>query len=269
MNFSKWEGLGNDFVVLDARAGLPPEPADLARLLCDRHFGVGADGLALVTASENGAAFGMEIYNADGSHAMMCGNALRCLAALAQREGFAPPVDWMTIHTASGDKRARITSKAPWEVEVDMGPPVALNGRGSTDEASIELDGVPHRAFLTSMGNPHLVIPVESFEGWERHGALLERGPLAPPDGINVEFVKADGDRLTVKVWERGAGPTLACGTGACAAVVALADHGLAPRACTVNLPGGDLHIDWQETVFMRGPAREVFRGHWIGGLTT
>lgn len=262
MTFSKWEGLGNDFVVLDAREGLPPEPGQLAQQLCDRHFGVGADGLAFLTKG-NGSAFGMEIYNADGSHAMMCGNALRCLAALASRDGFAPPTDWMVIQTASGEKRARITRKSPWEVEVDMGLPVALNGRGVTDEAQLELAGVSHRAFLTSMGNPHLVIPVEDFEGWERHGALLEKGPLAPVDGINVEFVKIDPDRLTVKVWERGAGPTLACGTGACATVVALADHGLAPRACLVSLPGGDLHIDWQETVFMRGPAREVFRGEW------
>ncbi len=263
LTFSKWEGLGNDFVVLDARAaGLPPEPARLAQELCDRHFGVGADGLAFLTKG-HGSAFGMEIYNADGSHAMMCGNALRCLAALASRDGFAPLTDWMVIHTASGDKRARITSQTPWEVEVDMGLPVALNGRGVTDEAQLELDGLPQRAFLTSMGNPHLVIPVEDFEGWERHGALLEKGPLAPSDGINVEFVKVDGAQLTVKVWERGAGPTLACGTGACAAVVALADHGLAPRTCKVSLPGGDLHIDWQETVFMRGPAREVFRGEW------
>jgi diaminopimelate epimerase len=250
LTFSKWEGLGNDFVVLDAREGLPPHPSQLALAVCDRHYGIGADGLALITLAAGPGDFGMEIYNGDGSHAQMCGNALRCLAACATRAGWgAPPGSWMQIATASGIRRARVLRQDPWWVEIDMGQP------GPVEERALD----PHRAFFTSMGNPHCVIPVEVFGDWQQQGATLEKAHQA-----NVEFVKiGQPDRLEVKVWERGAGPTLACGTGACAAVVALATAGLAARAATVCLPGGDLEVDWQDTVYMRGPAREVFRGEW------
>lgn len=246
-------------MLLVARGGLPPDPEVLARELCDRHYGIGADGLIFLTTTPLGLA--MEIFNSDGSLAAMCGNGIRCLAALARREGLLTS-DHAVIGTRSGPRQVRISGDGPYEVEVDMGEPHVLTG----PEAVL----IGHSTFpcvTISMGNPHRVVFVDDVTSvvLEEWGPFLERDHCYP-DGLNVEFVQVTApDRLDVKVWERGSGATLACGTGACASLVAAAREGRAGRAASVHLPGGALQIRWGEDghVKMRGPARELFRGEW------
>ncbi len=272
ISFSKWEGLGNDFIIVDARQALPEEPGELAQTLCDRHFGAGGDGLVLLTKGDR-ADLGMEIYNADGSPARMCGNAIRCLAALAHREGLVTAKSGeIVFSTASGLRSTKLLGASPWWVEVDMGKPQAW-GEGSNPESSffsttISLDGHQLEAVLVSMGNPHCVLPVDGIEHarWEEWGKRIETGELNGRDGTNVEFVEVhDQSNLVVKVWERGVGPTLACGTGACASLVAMASIGRCHRAAQVSLPGGALQVEWTRSgqVLMRGPARQLYRGEW------
>lgn len=256
--FWKWEGLGNDFVLTLAPEGPPSSAEALAREVCDRHRGVGADGLVFVIPRAEGP--GMEIYNADGSLAQMCGNAIRCVAALGRREGLFTG-DRAEISTRSGSRAVRIlASPDPWVVEVDMGEPQVLEGPGF-----LMLDELVRPCATLSLGNPHRVVFVEDLEAVqvERHGPVLER---RHPQGLNVEFVEVlAADHLAVRVWERGVGITLACGTGACAALVASAMAGLTGRKARVDLPGGTLQVDWQEDGRVRliGPARQIFRGEW------
>lgn len=270
--FSKWEGLGNDFVIIDARETSPSDPSDLAQTMCDRHFGAGADGLVLLRHGVD-ADLGMEIYNSDGSPATMCGNAIRCLAALAHRDGLVSHASGeITFSTPAGIRSTRLLGVSPWWVEVDMGRPSAW-GSGSraqtpVHETRVEVDGTDTTAFLVSMGNPHCVVPIENLfdRPWKVWGQRLERGLPDAPEGTNVEFVEVqDPVRLEVRVWERGAGPTLACGTGACASVVAMAWNGRCNRTAQVNLPGGCLEVEWTRSgnVLMRGPARQLYRGEW------
>lgn len=244
--FAKWEGLGNDFVLVDARESFTHDPVELAKALCAPHFGIGADGLVLLRG--NGHGLEMQIYNSDGSLASTCGNALRCLALYARREGLSG--DEVAFATPSGVRRARILGT---EVEVDMGPPEPAPGPVETRFGE---------GWGVSMGNPHLVIfvdgPVPLVE-WGRE--MQERGPLGE---VNVEFTRVlDREHLVVQVYERGAGPTLACGSGACAALAAAVWAGKAARSARVDLPGGTLRIDFGETMLMRGPARELYRGIW------
>ncbi len=256
--FWKWEGLGNDFVLTLTPDGPPPSAEALAREVCDRHRGIGADGLVFVTPTAG--APGMEIYNADGSLAQMCGNAIRCVAALGQREALFQG-DRTEISTRSGLREVRIlASPDPWVVEVDMGEPQVLDG------PEFLMLGEEVRPCATlSLGNPHRVVFVEDLDAAEveRHGPVLER---RHPQGLNVEFVRVLGpDHLAVRVWERGVGVTLACGTGACAALVAASMAGLTGRKARVDLPGGTLEVDWQADGRVRlvGPARQIFRGEW------
>ncbi|MEW6282228.1 MAG: diaminopimelate epimerase, partial [Candidatus Eremiobacterota bacterium] len=237
--FSKWEGLGNDFIVLDARQGRPPDPCGLALELCRPHLGIGADGLVLLTS--NGRALGMEIYNADGSSAVTCGNALRCLAAHAVREGLS--AGEVTFSTPAGPRQARVLSREPWWVEVDMGEPVPLGDPG----LKVEVDG-PRDACGISLGNPHLVVFVDQPVDLMRWGPHLQRhGPLGE---VNVEFTRVLApDHLSVQVYERGAGATLACGSGACAALAAAARTGRSLPIARVDLPGGTLEIALEGTV--------------------
>ncbi len=258
LRFWKWEGLGNDFVLVVTPEGPPAGAEALARQICHRHYGVGADGLVFVTPGPTGP--GMEIYNSDGSLASMCGNGLRCLAAMVRREGLCPG-EAFTVDTRSGPRQVRILASAdPWMVEVDMGQPQPLEG-----PEFIMLDEAVRPCATLSMGNPHRVVFVEDVQAveLERHGPVLER---RHPQGLNVEFVQVLApDHLAVRVWERGVGPTLACGTGACAALVAASQAGLAGRRARVDLPGGTLEVNWEpdDRVRMTGPARHLFGGEW------
>jgi diaminopimelate epimerase len=254
--FSKWEGLGNDFVLVSALDGRPARPEALARELCDRHRGVGGDGLILLERAPDGG-LAMTVYNSDGSPARMCGNGLRCLAAFVHREGLAGPE--VTFHTPSGPRRARILRQSPWQVEIDLGVPQVhpLPGVGVSGQGFWPIE--------VAVGNPHRVVFVDSvgevpLERWgpalESHEAYIERA--------NVEFVEVRSPRhLAVRVWERGAGATQACGTGAAAALVAAAFSGRAARQARVDLPGGTLEVEWpaEGPVRLRGPCREIFRG--------
>ena len=282
LQFSKYQGLGNDFVLIDGRqssqedseAGLAPE---LVRQLCDRRFGVGGDGviLALPPGSGPGASgeLRMRIFNADGSEPEMCGNGIRCLARfLADRDGDGPGRRWQ-VDTLAG----RIVPEllADGSIRVDMGPPFLEPatvpttlplGPAGLPQGDLQVDGEVFAAAAAGMGNPHVVVPVEDLADFdlERFGPLLEVHPSFPAK-TNVHFVQVLApDHLVMRVWERGAGPTLACGTGACATLVACHCLGLVERRARVDLPGGPLQIHWDaETghVIMDGPAEHVFDG--------
>jgi diaminopimelate epimerase len=254
--FKKYEGLGNDFIVMDVpRAALPPGAVER---LCDRHFGVGADGVLLVVAPESTeAAAKMIVVNADGSTPEMCGNGLRCVAMhVATRLGHSD-ID-LVIETDAGPLRCAV---AAGEVEVQMGKVTELG------PVEVRLDAGAHRFTRISTGNPHAI----TFEPYDRN-QIEQVGPrvaVAPvfPRGTNVEFARLrDDGSIDLIVWERGVGLTLACGTGACATVGAACLAGLRPfgTPVTVHLPGGDLRITVDREsreVTMRGSAKLVFQG--------
>ncbi|HHW73425.1 MAG TPA: diaminopimelate epimerase [Firmicutes bacterium] len=256
--FVKYHGLGNDFVFLeDLRGDLLPEGEELARLLCHRHFGIGADGLVLIV--KDGDLFTMRIFNPDGSEAEMCGNAVRCMADYLLRQGLASgPV--LPIGTLAGVKEVQATGGL---YRVDMGEPdLSFLGGGSLGIAESGREWVCHPV---SMGNPHGVVFVDEVDSLNLAvlGPALENAPVWPHKA-NIEFVQVlDQNRIKVRVWERGAGPTLACGTGACAAAVVSMEQGHCQTPVRVGLPGGELTIGWQEGghVFMSGPATRVFAG--------
>ncbi|MFC4811764.1 diaminopimelate epimerase [Paenibacillus sp. GCM10023250] len=274
MNFTKMHGLGNDFIVVAGESKLPDDAAQLAERLCNRFFGIGADGLVYILPSER-ADFRMRIINSDGSEAEQCGNAIRCVAKYVYDNGLTDK-ETLTIETlGAGVQELQLTvdNGKVSRVRVNMGQPI-LEGLKvpTTIDANpvighpIEVDGREFKFTAVSMGNPHCVIYVDDAANFDlaAWGPKLESHPLFPRK-INVEFVTVRAkDRTDMRVWERGAGPTLACGTGACATVVASVLNGLTDRTATVSLKGGDLLIEWDEAtnyVFMTGPAEEVFRG--------
>jgi diaminopimelate epimerase len=276
--FSKYQGLGNDFILIDNRhRPAPILTPDQAVRLCDRHFGVGADGVILALPGQQGADYTMRIFNSDGSEPEMCGNGIRCLAQfLADLEGVDPAAGRQyRIHTLGGEMIP--TLQAGGQVTVDMGPPQLLASEIPTTLAppadkvidrALEAAGQTWQVTCVSMGNPHCItfvddvtqIPLEIF------GPQFERHP-AFPQRTNTEFVEVvRSDYLKMRVWERGAGITLACGTGACACVVAGVLTQRCDRACTVELPGGCLELHWsaeQGRVYMTGPAQRVFQGKY------
>jgi diaminopimelate epimerase len=276
--FSKYQGLGNDFLMLDGRDGSTAEEAfglnvEAVRLLCDRRFGVGADGVILALPPEHDGELRMRIFNADGSEAEMCGNGIRCLARfLADSDGDAPGRQWQ-VETAAGRIVPELLGDGT--IRVDMGEPfldpsavpttLAL-GPAGLPQGMLEADGFRFAVAAAGMGNPHMVIPVESVQSveLERFGARLEVDP-AFPARTNVHFVEVLApDHLEMRIWERGAGPTLACGTGACAVLVVCHRLGLSGRDARVELPGGTLRIRWDQAsnhLFMDGPALAVFDG--------
>ncbi|AJY76452.1 diaminopimelate epimerase [Paenibacillus beijingensis] len=280
MDFTKMHGLGNDFVVIAGETALPEGADALAVRLCDRNFGIGADGLVFILPSDS-ADFMMRIINSDGSEAEQCGNAIRCVAKYVYDNGLTDK-ETITIETlGAGAQQVQLTvenGKAA-AVRVDMGRPVLAGLEVPTTVDAdpvighpIEVDGREFRFTAVSMGNPHCVIFVDDAAGFDLHtwGPKLEVHPLFPRK-TNVEFVSVTNrSHADMRVWERGAGPTLACGTGACATVVASVLNGLTDRTATVSLKGGDLLIEWSESdnrVYMTGPAAEVFRGSLQGGL--
>ena len=278
LQFSKYQGLGNDFLLIDGRqaspgdseAGLAPE---LVRQLCDRRFGVGGDGVIIAFPSQAGGELRMRIFNADGSEPEMCGNGIRCLARfLADLDGDGPGRTWQ-IDTLAGrivpelllDGTVRVDMGAPF-LQPEQVPTTLEIGAAGLPQGDLEVDGERFAVAAAGMGNPHVVIPVAMVEeiDLERFGPLLEHHP-AFPARTNVHFVQVlSPDHLVMRVWERGAGPTLACGTGACATLVAMHSLGLCERRARLDLPGGPLQIHWDSEsgrVFMDGPAEHVFDG--------
>jgi len=274
MNFTKMHGLGNDFIVVYGERELPADAPELAKRLCNRNFGIGADGLVYILPSEK-ADFQMRIINSDGSEAEQCGNAIRCVAKYVYDNGLVSRTD-ITIETiGAGVQPLKLEAEngVAKRVRVDMGEPI-LNGLDvpTTIDANpvvghpVTVDGREFKFTAVSMGNPHCVIYVDDAVGFDlaTWGPKLEHHPLFPRK-INVEFAKVNSrSQVDMRVWERGAGPTLACGTGACATLVASVLNGLTDRKATISLAGGDLFIEWNEDdnhVYMTGPAEAVFTG--------
>lgn len=274
MEFTKMHGLGNDFIVVAGEERLPDNAAELAVRLCNRFTGIGADGLVYILPSAK-ADFKMRIINSDGSEAEQCGNAIRCVAKYVYDHGMAVK-DELTIETiGAGAQKVQLTidNGKVSKVRVDMGAPI-LSGLQipTTVDAEpvlghpIEVDGREFRFTAVSMGNPHCVIYVDDAVNFDLHawGPKLETHPMFPKK-INVEFATVKSRSYAdMRVWERGAGPTLACGTGACATLVSSVLNGLTDRTAVISLKGGDLLIEWIEAdnhVYMTGPAAAVFKG--------
>jgi diaminopimelate epimerase len=277
--FTKYHGLGNDFVLVDNRHQKDPSlTPEQAVKWCDRNFGIGADGVIFVLPGQQGTDYTMRIFNSDGSEPEMCGNGIRCLAKFiadletADGHPAAPPKAY-TIHTLGGTITP--TLQPDGQVTVDMGEPRLLAGDIPTTLVAADQRVISQSLTVAeqdwivtavSMGNPHCITFVDDATAIDlaQLGPQFEHHP-AFPERINTEFIEVMGrDYLKMRVWERGAGATLACGTGACAALVAAALTERSDRAATVELPGGPLRIEWSaidNRVYMTGPAERVFTG--------
>lgn len=280
MQFTKMHGAGNDYVYIDARKQDRDWPA-LSVAMSDRHLGVGSDGLILALPSEK-ADLRMRMFNADGSEGEMCGNGIRCLVRFAFDNGIVPaeksPVRVETMagvldvtplrDDGQGMTGARVLMGAPRLNPPEI--PVAIDDRDVVIDYPLEVAGRKFRMTCVSMGNPHAVVfmdgPVDEFPLTEI-GPIVEHHPLFPAR-VNFEIVNAlDGGKvLKTRVWERGSGITMACGTGACAVQVAARLNGLAGDRATIALPGGDLTVEWpgEGEVVMEGPVASVFDGEWL-----
>ena len=276
MKFTKMQGIGNDYVYVNCLQETIENPSELAKKISDRHYGVGSDGLIMINPSDK-ADFEMEMYNADGSRGEMCGNGIRCVAKYVYDYGLTDKTS-ISVETLAGIKYLDLTVEDGKVVlvKVDMGKPMlrpeevpVVSEKEEVIDEPITVDGQEYRMTCVSMGNPHAVVfidqdvkefPLETvgvkFENHERF-----------PKRVNTEFVNVlDRHTAQMRVWERGSGETLACGTGACAVAVACALNGLTEDEVTVKLLGGDLHIKWdreKNTVYMTGPAEVVFDGEW------
>lgn len=275
--FIKMHGIGNDFIVVDATdGGLDIQQAsELSRAINDRKYGVGGDGLILVMKGDR-APFRMRMFNPDGSEAEMCGNGIRCVAKYVREHGLTD-LNPIPIETGAGllELETQGSSREVAGVRVNMGIARLLRGEipmtgDPTEQASnfeLEVPGARLIGTAVSMGNPHVVIFVEDvgsvpLETW---GTAIENDPMFP-QRTNVHFVQVLGrSEVRMRTWERGAGATLACGTGACASVVASHVTGRTERCALAHLPGGDLEIEYAQdgTVYMTGPAESVFEGRW------
>ena len=266
LEFTKMHGCGNDFIFLDCLKKDIPDLTAVAGKLCDRRFGVGADQLLTVHPSAI-ADFKMEIYNADGSQVEMCGNGIRCFAKYVYEHGLTRKKE-LTVETLAGIIRPRIVGD---RVEVDMGEPI-LEGRkipldadGRIVNRPLIVDGKTYVVTCVSMGNPHCVIYFDDIETLEleKIGPRFEHHSFFPKR-VNTEFVKViSSTEVRMRVWERGAGETWACGTGASAVTVAGVLAGKTERKLTLHLRGGDLYVEWRDNnrVYMTGGAEEVFHG--------
>ena len=276
MKFTKMQGIGNDYVYVNCLQETIENPSELAKKISDRHYGVGSDGLIMINPSDK-ADFEMEMYNADGSRGEMCGNGIRCVAKYVYDYGLTDKTS-ISVETLAGIKYLDLTVEDGKVVlvKVDMGKPMlrpeevpVVSEKEEVIDEPITVDGQEYRMTCVSMGNPHAVVfidqdvkefPLETvgvkFENHERF-----------PKRVNTEFVNVlDRHTAQMRVWERGSGETLACGTGACAVAVACALNGLTEDEVTVKLIGGDLQIKWdreKNTVYMTGPAEVVFDGEW------
>ena len=276
MKFTKMQGIGNDYVYVNCLQETIENPSELAKKISDRHYGVGSDGLIMINPSDK-ADFEMEMYNADGSRGEMCGNGIRCVAKYVYDYGLTDKTS-ISVETLAGIKYLDLTVEDGKVVlvKVDMGKPMlrpeevpVVSEKEEVIDEPITVDGQEYRMTCVSMGNPHAVVfidqdvkefPLETvgvkFENHERF-----------PKRVNTEFVNVlDRHTAQMRVWERGSGETLACGTGACAVAVACALNGLTEDEVTVKLLGGDLQIKWdreKNTVYMTGPEEVVFDGEW------
>ncbi|MCS7266050.1 MAG: diaminopimelate epimerase [Armatimonadetes bacterium] len=280
MIFAKMHGLGNDFVVIGALDEMPvPEESlsDFARFVCDRHFGIGADGVIWILPSQV-ADFKMRIFNPDGSEAEMCGNGIRCAVKWFHDRDYSKSAS-VSVETLAGIKNVWVQEsdgKTKW-VTVNMGEPIfqpsliptTLGDGEKAIEVPLLVEGIgSFTASAVSMGNPHCVIFADDVDSLpiEEIGPKIEHHP-AFPQRTNVEFVEILSPKdLKVRVWERGAGLTLACGTGACAALVIAALTERSERSAQIQLLGGNLKIEWRNDgkVYMTGPATEVFQGEFV-----
>lgn len=273
MNFAKMQGTANDYVILDTFEEEIAHPAELARHMCDRHFGIGADGIMLVGPSEL-ADFRMRIFNPDGSEAEMCGNGIRCVGKYLYDKGLTRQKE-LQVETGAGIRQLKLLTENAEVIgaQVDMGAPIFERGEipmlgpaGKVVAETLKVGEDELKVTCLSMGNPHCVVFVEDVANCSvgHVGPLVENAPVFL-NRTNVEFVEVlSHDRLRARVWERGAGETQACGTGASAAVVAAVLNKLTNRKVSVELPGGALQVDWQgETLFLSGPAATVFEGEW------
>ena len=273
MKFTKMQGLGNDYVYVNCFKEKIEDPSALAVRISDRHFGVGSDGLILINPSKV-ADCEMEMYNADGSRGEMCGNGIRCVGKYMYDYGLTDK-EAISVETLAGIKYLQffIENGKVAKVKVDMGSPiltpaeipVVAEGERAVDEP-IVVDGTEYRMTCISMGNPHAIVYVDDVKNLliEKIGPSFEKHERFP-NRVNTEFVKVlDRNTVEMRVWERGSGETLACGTGACATAVACILNGLTEEKVTVKLLGGDLEIEWdreKNKVFMTGPAKVVFDG--------
>jgi diaminopimelate epimerase len=275
MRFTKMHGAGNDYVYVNAfTERLPDDLPALARVVSDRHFGIGADGLILIGPSERADAR-MRMFNADGSESEMCGNGVRCVAKYVYDHGIARKEE-LRIETGRGVLTLQVFPEQGRvaQVRVNMGAPI-LTGRDipttlpGDPPLRVPLDVAGRSLAVTcvSMGNPHCVTFVDTItdELVLGVGPQIERHP-AFPRRVNAEFVQIlSPQEMRMRVWERGSGETLACGTGACASLVAAVLNGLTERTVLCHLPGGDLTLEWAASndVYLTGPATEVFSGEW------
>ena len=273
MKFVKMEGCGNDYVYVNGIKENVENKPDTVRRLSDRHFGIGGDGVIFINASEN-ADFEMEMYNADGSRSEMCGNGIRCVGKFVYDFGLtdkteiavesAGEIKYLTLYTKDGKvEKVRVDMGAPELTSKNV--PVAFPGEQMIDE-EFTVDGVVYRGTAVSMGNPHVVVFVDDVDSLdlEKIGPSFEHHELFP-NRVNTEFVTVEDDKnVRMRVWERGTGETLACGTGCCATAVACVLNGKTGEEVTVKVLGGEIQIHWdreKNTVFMTGPATTVFQG--------
>lgn len=276
MHFDKYQGLGNDFVFVDAEQETIPDFASAARAVCDRRFGVGADGLVLLRRQQDGVQ--MRIFNSDGSEAEMCGNASRCVPLFARERGWLKG-DTLTLYTAAGPVITQIIDEPKHLVCVDMGAarwtrkeiPMIGNPDEQAVEVPLEALGQSWTGTAVSMGNPHFVIFVPDIEQID----LAAVGPVLEthadfPKKTNVEFVQVlNKGLLRMRVWERGAGITKACGTGSCATLAAAVKTGRTGNEARIVLDGGELSVRLADSghLFMTGPAQKVFTGEYLLAL--
>lgn len=277
LKFTKMHGCGNDYIYIDgARERIPAEQKpEIVRRLSDRHFGIGGDGVIFINPSDQ-ADFEMEMYNMDGTRAEMCGNGIRCVAKYVYDKGLT---DQTKISVISAGKikylDLQVENGRVSTVKVNMGEPIlkaceipvlAENEQGEVIADPIEVEGKTYQMTCVSMGNPHAVVFVDDVQNFplEQIGPKFENHPRFPKR-VNAEFVKVlDQENVEMRVWERGTGETLACGTGACATVVACILNGLTKDTVTVKLLGGTLQVQWDKAenrVYMTGPATTVFEG--------
>ncbi len=276
--FSKYQGLGNDFIIINSMSNDQEirngsSFNNFVEEKCNRNFGIGADGLIINLPRINATTYRMRIFNSDGSEAEMCGNGIRCLLKYLYDENIIKQLTNIDVETKAGMIKACLDENS--EISVDMGKPYLepnsiptkfSKSSNGLPEGEIHIEGQNLKAYAVGMGNPHLIIPINDFTTFpfERWGTLLENNKYFPAK-TNVHFLNIiDRKTLEIKVWERGAGPTLACGTGACATAVASFLLGFSESQVIVNLPGGSLDINWpsiNSSVFMKGPAFKVFEG--------
>lgn len=275
MKFTKMQGIGNDYVYVNCLQETIENPSELAKKISDRHYGVGSDGLIMINPSDK-ADFEMEMYNADGSRGEMCGNGIRCVAKYVYDYGLTDKTS-ISVETLAGIKYLDLTVEDGKVVlvKVDMGKPMlrpeevpVVSEKEEVIDEPITVDGQEYRMTCVSMGNPHAVVFMDDIE----HLEIEKIGPKFEhherfPNRVNTEFVKVlDRQTASMRVWERGSGETLACGTGACAVAVACILGGYTENKVTVKLLGGDLLIEWyreQNKIYMTGPAAVVFDGVW------